>query len=252
MLRTNTRYVLLCALRDKLFIGMLTGIIAGSIISSIIGSTAFLEDKEMSLSFAGAASRFILVTGLIVFVCFHIRSSFDTREIDVMLSRPTSRAQLVIDHWVGFCITATLLVLPTIGILALIGVLNLQGFLIWSLSMILETWLVVALAMFAALVLRSAVTSVLASMGIYVLARMMVYFLLTADAPGSQERFFLLSQSLKFVSLFLPRLDLFGKSEWLVYGVQNTHDWTLFILQAAIYIPLLLAASIIDFRRRQF
>ncbi len=252
MLRTNVRYVLLCALRDRLFIGLLIGVVAASILSAVLGSTAFLEEREMTLAFAAETTRMVLVVGLIVFVCFHIRSSFDSREIDVMLSRPLSRGQLVIDHWLGFSLVSLCLVLPTLGVMALIGTLNHTGFMWWSVSLLLETWFVVALALFAALLLKSAVSAVMASLGFYVLSRIMIYFIMTAHSTISAGKYPLMRFVLDATSIVMPRLDLFAKSEWLIYGLKTGHEWSLFLTQAAIYIPLLICASIIDFRRKQF
>lgn len=54
------------------------------------------------------------------------------------------------------------------------------------------------------------------------------------------------------LAIFVPRLDFFAKTEWLVYGMENSHELRLLLLQAAIFIPLLLVAAIIDFRKKQF
>lgn len=251
-MRSNIRYVLLCAMRDKLFVGLLAGVIIAAILSAIIGSTAFLEEKEMTLSLTAASVRFILITGLIVFVCFHIRSSFESREMDVMLSRPVSRARLVLDYWAGFAMIAFFLVVPTVAIIAGMGGAKSPAFFFWAISLLLESWIVVAVGLFSALVLRSAVSAVMTSLGFYVLARIMIYFLLTAQSTNIAGQMVWLRYILEATSVLMPRLDLFAKSEWLIYGLKSVNDWKLFLLQAVIYIPLLLIASIIDFRRKEF
>ncbi len=250
---TNIRYILITALRDWLFIGLLLGILVATAISATLGSTAFIEEKEMTLTYASASARLIVMTGLIVFVCFHIRNAFDTKEIDVILSRPISRANLVISYWLGFAFVGLLLTLPVIGIIAFIGANNLAGFSGWAVSLVLEMGLVVALALFSAFTMRSAVTAVLGCMGFYVLSRMMAFFVFTSNSGMFNEaKFIVLRWVLKAISTLLPRLDLFGKSEWLVYGFASAQEWQLYIAQALIFIPLLLAATMIDFRRKQF
>jgi hypothetical protein len=57
---------------------------------------------------------------------------------------------------------------------------------------------------------------------------------------------------LMFTSILLPRLDLFAKSSWLIYGVTDVEDWFIVPIQSMIYIPLLLLMAIFDFRRKQF
>lgn len=250
---TNIRYIMLTALRDWLFTGLLLGILVATAISAVLGSTAFIEEREMTITFASASARLILMIGLIVFVCFHIRNSFDTKEIDVILSRPISRSNLILSYWLGFSFVGLLLTLPVVGIVAFIGVNNIPGFAGWAASLILEMGLVIALALFSAFTLRSAVTSVLGCMGFYVLSRMMAFFVFTSQSGMFNDpKFIVLRWILQAISTLLPRLDFFGKSEWLVYGLGSAQDWQLYTAQALIFIPLLLIATMIDFRRKQF
>jgi len=207
----------------------------------------------MTMTFAAGSSRLMLMIGLIVFVCFHIRNAFDTKEIDVILSRPISRANLVIAYWLGFSLVALLLVLPVVGILAAIKPVHWVGFAGWSLSLLLEAMLVVALALFSAFTLKSAVTSVLACMGFYVLSRMMAFFVFTVESPMFNDvKFIVLKYTLIAISSIVPRLDFFAKSEWLSYGFPSAQDWQVFVLQVVIFVPLLLLATMVDFRRKQF
>lgn len=250
---TNIRYVLITALRDWLFIGLMLGILMAAMISATLGSTAFLEEKEMTITYAAGASRIILMIGLIVFTCFHIRNAFDTKEIDVILSRPITRANLVIAYWMGFALVALLLTVPIVGMVGMINVLNVGGFAGWAVSLLLESWLVVALALFSAFTLRSAVTSVMACMGFYVLSRMMAFFVATSQSHMVNDiKFVPLKYALQGISTLMPRLDFFAKSDWLVYGFTSSHEWLLYVTQAVIFVPLLLTAAILDFKRKQF
>lgn len=252
---SNIRYVLLTATRDRLFLGLLVGIILAAYISSVLGSTAMLETEQMTIAFTAASARVIIMVGVIVFIGFHMRNAFDAREIDVLLSRPISRTTLVMSYWVGFAAVATCLVIPTIIMLAIIGTLNQTGFLLWSVSLLLESWLVVSIALFAALTVKSGVGTVLSSLAIYVLSRMMGFFLATTNATTlfKEHEINVGAQWLmKIIALVVPRLDFFAKSNWLIYGAKSYEELTLFALQSTIFIPLLIAASVIDFKRKQF
>lgn len=254
-MHTNIRYILLTALRDWLFGALMIGILACSMIAHMLGSTALVETQEMTLAYTTASCRIVIVTGLIIFACFHVRNAFDTREIDMFLSRPITRANLVFSYWLGFAAVSLLLVLPTVGFVAMQGLMDKKGFILWALSLLAECWLAVAVSLFASFTLRSAVTSVLASMGFYVLGRMMGFFIITSKSTfmfSQQWINLLLTYTIKSISVIVPRLDFFAKSEWLIYGVKNTQDYELGLMQAAVYIPLLVFATIIDFRRRQF
>ncbi|PZP85993.1 MAG: hypothetical protein DI582_04110 [Azospirillum brasilense] len=252
---TNIRYVLLTAMRDRLFFGLLIGILAAAYISSVLGSTAMLETEQMTLTFSAASARVIIMVGLIVFIGFHMRNAFDAREIDVLLSRPISRTTLVLSYWLGFISVATLLVLPTIAMIYVVGVLNTTGYLLWSLSLVLESWLLVSVALFASLTIRSGVGTVLASLAIYTISRMMGFFVATTKTGvlfETQEVTMGAKYLMTAISTVVPRLDFFAKSQWLIYGAKSYEDLTLFLLQALVFIPLLLAASVIDFKRKQF
>lgn len=252
---SNIRYVLLTATRDRLFFGLLIGVLAAAYISSVLGSTAMLETAQMSLTFTAASARVIIMIGLIVFVGFHMKNAFEAREIDVLLSRPISRTTLVLSYWLGFAVVASLLVLPTIALIALIGTINKTGFLLWSVSLLLESWLVVSLALFAALTIRSGVGTVLASLAMYTLSRMMGFFVMatqTTSLFGKTEVTIGARWIMEAISTLIPRLDFYAKSSWLIYGAKSYDDLNLFVLQSAVFIPLLIAASVIDFKRKQF
>ncbi|MCI5049277.1 MAG: hypothetical protein MRY32_02970 [Rickettsiales bacterium] len=254
-MNTTIRYVLLTAFRDRLFLGLLIGLIAAAAISTSLGQLALLEPEQMSLSFAAASSRFILVVGIVVFTCFHLRQAFDNKEIDVLLSRPISRVSLVLSYWLGFAVVASLLSVIAVVTLLAVGIIHEQGFIAWAISMMLELWLVVALALFMGCTLKSAVSAVLSSLGFYLLSRMIGFFIATAQNSmlfGEKD----LNNTFRYITdglaLFVPRLDFFAKSEWLIYGISQTQDWVLFVVQPAIFIPVLLFATMIDFKRKQF
>ena len=132
---------------------------------------------------------------------------------------------------------------------------NLDGFLAWSVSLLLEMWIVVAMALFASVTLRSAVTAVMASFVFYVAGRMMGFFLATTNSATlfREHEVNLVAQWLmKIIAMVVPRLDFYAKSHWLIYGAKSYEELHLFLIQSVIFIPLLIAASVIDFKRKQF
>lgn len=252
---TNIRYVLLTAIRDRLFAGLIIGIIFATYISSALGSTAMLEPQQMTIAFAAAISRIIVMVGVIVFIAFHIRGAFESREIDLLLSRPIGRGTLVLSYWLGFLVVATLLCLPAMAVMGVLGILNAKGFALWATSLVLESWLVVSFALFAAVTLKSGVVTVLAGLGFYTISRMMGFFLATTKT-GSLFEAAWVNEAMRFtiraISALIPRMDFFSKSSWLIYGAPSLEALWLCVVQASVFIPLLLAATIIDFKRKQF
>lgn len=252
---TLIRYVLLTAMRDRLFVALPSVMFLTFIIASVLSHTSMIEEQAMHATFVAGTFRIILAIGTAVFVCFHVRQAFDAKEIDVMLSRPISRASLIISYWAAFSIVATLSTIIAIVLIFLSGPVTWEGFGIWVLSWLIELWIVVAISLFAAFTLRSAVISVIFTMTLYVLSRLMGYFLATVksrlvfDTPILNE---LSSYSMKGLAIFVPRLDMFGKTVWLTQGITNSMEVLLFLGQGLVIIPLLLTLAIIDFYRRQF
>ena len=260
-MNTTIKYIFLTAIRDWLFIGLSGAILLAVGISFFLGGTALVEQGQMIVVYATGAARVILVIGLIVFVCFHVRRSFENREVEVILTKPVSRSSFVFSYWAGFAMLAVIVVIPLTILVFLMMDVNFFGMLIWSLSLIFESLIVVAFALACSLMLQSAVSSVMVSFGFYFIARMMGFFTAIIDKPAILRDVswaWVMENVLTATSIVLPRLDLFGNSKWLVYGVgsdANLWLWDslpVFVVQSIVYVPLLLLMAIFDFKRRQF
>ncbi|NDF12820.1 MAG: hypothetical protein EB060_08445 [Proteobacteria bacterium] len=258
---TTIRYILITALRDKLFIGLFAAILIAASIALFLGSTAMVEQQQMTIAYIAGSARVILVVGLIVFICFHVRRAFENREVEVTLTRPISREAYVFCYWLGFSVLSFLVVVPLSLLMALFLKVNMVGLFFWSLSLIAEVLLIGAFALSCGLILQSAVTGVMVSFGFYIISRMMGFFtfmLQQKTATNLTDWYWWTQRILETISMVVPRLDMFAKTEWLIYGMDGSagvwvwHNVPLFLLQALIYVPLLLFMSIYDFRRRQF
>ena len=126
----------------------------------------------------------------------------------------------------------------------------------WEISMVLECWIIAALAMFCAMALQSATSAVLVALGFYLLGRTAQFFLAIAQSgsgASSQEGVNIGAQSImSIIATVMPRLDLFGQSRWLVHGPGGGWGIGVLLLQTAIYVPLLLLATTRDLRVRRF
>lgn len=245
----QVRYILLTAQRDKLFFALAASILAAVTLAIFLGSNSVSEQSETSMVFAASVLRVVLMLGLTIFTAFSINRFFDNREIDLMLVRPVSRASFVLSFWVGFSMIALLFVIFSSIIIFLFSNPNLGGFAYWSISLLLETITVLALTMASTLILRSAVSSVLLSLGFYILSRLGGFIMMIVTKPGPDT---IPNDIFYAISSIIPRLDFFAKTEWLVYGVGETAEITRFMLQALAFIALLLAIAVYDFKRKEF
>ncbi len=253
---TTIRYVLLTALRDWLFMGLLGSLLVAVFISYFMGSTVLVEKNEIASSFTAGSTRIILVVGMIVFVCFHVRRAFENKEIELMLSRPISREQFVVSYWLGFSVVATIIVaVITLFIMSFYG-FNYKGLSFWATTMEFEILIVIAFSVFASIILKSSVSSVMLSFGFYIISRMIGFFSYVLEKHPATEILsfdFYSHKVIWLASYLLPRLDLFCQSKWLIYGVNfSEFNWFIPVVQTAIYVPLLLTMAAIDFKRKQF
>ena len=83
---------------------------------------------------------------------------------------------------------------------------------------------------------------------------MMGLFVLTINLPQnlSEIKGHFFKSLLKIISFAFPRLDLFGQTEWLIYGIKDFSNVKIIVIQSLIYIPLMIFMAFHDFSRKQF
>ncbi len=251
------KYILLTAFRDKLFIGLLIILLGAFGISSFLGSTALVEKTEMVLIYSAASMRVISIIGIILFVCFFIKRSFENKEIQFILAKSISRDSFILSYLIGFTIVALIIILFPSLLMLFFTKTSIVDVMFWTMSLLLEMSLVITFALVVSLILSSVVSAVLSTFGFYLVSRMMGLFVYTVNIPKSMNEVVgsfgnFLEALLKFISIVFPRLDLFTKSEWLIYGVGNKNEINIILIQSIIYITLMLFISFFDFRRKQF
>ncbi|MEZ5813230.1 MAG: hypothetical protein R3E13_00650 [Alphaproteobacteria bacterium] len=250
---TMIRYVVRAAVRDKLIIGLCFLLIMAVSLSVFMGAAALTEQDRFVAVFAAGSIRILNAFGLVLFVVFFIRRSFETRDIELMLSRPIGRIQLVLSYAAGFSILAVFLgVVSGVCVSALSPHLFSNGHILWTASLIVENILMVNVALFFSMILTSAPSCAFASLGFYVLSRMMSQILGIIDSGKSLLDIQIMETLMQVISALMPRLDLMAQTSWLVYGPDPRVGYSFILLQGIIYAGLILLAALIDLRRRQF
>ncbi len=253
-IRGILRYILLTALRDRLFHSL--GIMLLLILSAalLFGSTLLVEERLSAAVLFGGGMRLCLAVGTITFACFHLRRCLEQHEAAFMLATPLTRSHFICAYWLGLTAAISLLTI-TVGMLLfmLVPDMSIHVWLVWMLSQLLELGIVIAFAVASSLVLGSVMSAVMATLAFYLLSRIMVLFVQTvtsafimADTLWEALAF----HTINFISLLLPRLDMLAPTQWLAYGVSLSDLSMLAIAQAALYIPLLLSVGVLDMRRK--
>ena len=170
-LRPLVAYLVRAALGERLFAGLLGALLLSAALAAFLGSTVLVEQREFAAVLTASAARLAVVLALVLFTCFHIRRAFDSREVDLLLSRPVSRADFVLAHALMLILCAALLAALAGLTVAVIARPAPAAWGWWTLSVFLEATIVALAALFFALALRSGVTSALACLGLYLLGR---------------------------------------------------------------------------------
>ncbi len=246
-------YVLKAAFRDKLllFTAFLIAFSAG--MSAFMASSAIFENGQFLTVYASGSLRILGVFALILFCVFFIRRSFETKDVEFLLSRPISRVTFIVSYACAFSVLAIIVAsFCSLGVLITTHVSSYDALLVWSGSLVAEYIIMVNVALFFSLVLSSSTISVMVTFAFYALARMMGEILGILDSGISNSLIEGLQVVMNFISSLTPRLDLFAQTTWLVYGVDENIDVSFIVVQGGLSVLLVLLLALIDLHRREF
>ena len=249
---TSLRLVLLEAMKSRLpwLLGVIALVSIG--ISQFAAQLAIIEAAGIQSTMQVA---FLRIAGVFVVVTFAITSM--VREADdkvtyLLLSQAHPRAAYFFGKLAGFAIVAT----AVATLFAAPAMLTAQplGLFAWTLSLSCELILMASVALFCSLSLSQVLPALSATAAFYVLSRSLSTIQLIASAPsttppsiGDQA----ITWLVKFIALFLPRLDEFAQSAWVISDVvpPNLLDtFPQFIFCAA----LIIGASLFDLYRKNY
>lgn len=254
-MRPILRFVLLTALRDRLFgaLAALLAVVMGGAV--VFGGAALVEQGETTVVLAAGAARLVLAVGLVTFVATQVQRLYDSREIEVLLARPISRPKLVAALAAGVAVVA---VLPAVAVAAVLApfVPDLAGWAVWAATLAAEVVVLALFTLAAALVLERAVTATLAGLAFYTAARLMTFVMGVVEAHermgGGGPLADVLGWIATAIAAVVPRLDLFAHTGWLVHGIDDPAPVLVAVAQLAVAGPLLIAVAALDLSRKRF
>jgi hypothetical protein len=244
-------YVLSAAIKDKIFLAYFLLVAVILSLSVFFGSSSLTEQDQFTVVFIAGALRMASVFTLLLFIVFYFRRSFENRDVDFLFSTPVSRYHYLMAHFTGFAALAFV-----IALISTLGVLFFRmddpgAVAAWGISLFAELLTLSAVAMFFGVAMSSAVSAALCVSGFYVLARLIGDIIGLLKSSDMNAVIQMLAVVMKAISFFIPRLDLLGQTSWLVYGVEDFPVARL-MLQIAVFLGLILSATYLDLRRRQF
>ncbi len=247
------KYALTAAVRDKLIISLLVIMAVACSLSVFMGSAAIVEKDQFTLVFASGGIRLAGVFGLVLFVVFFMRRSFEARDVEFILSRPVGRVQFLLSYSAAFSILAILTALVQLFCIYILGPHHFgEGTILWGFSLIIENIIMVNIALFFGMYFSSAASASMTVIAFYVLGRMIGQILGILQTTGKTSLFEGFQMAMNMVSVLTPRLDLMGQTSWLLYGTEGGAGYMFLIIQGVLFCTLVLCAALIDLVRKQF
>lgn len=247
------RYILKAAVRDRLFLSLVGILILVCCLSIFFGASVITEQDQFVRSFASFGSRLFGVVSLVLFVVTSIRRSFESRDIDYLLSRPIGRVSFILTHAAGFSCLALLASLILGGALVALQTGDIHsGVLFWWLTLTVEFVIMANVAMFFSFVVTSSSVCMIMVFAFYLLSRLIGEILGILQKGAESGVILALSKVMELISIFIPRLDLMAQSKWLLYGVSPDLSVPFVLAQGAVFLSIVIGASVIDMHRRQF
>lgn len=250
MLYVMITYILKRAVRDKIAMAFFLSIVCAISLSIFLGSSAVTEQDQFSVVFISSALRLIAVFIVLLFCTQYVRNSFETLEVEYLLTRPLSRLSFLVAHAVAFMIIA-LVIGGAITILLSLLPFKTEFVLRWGGELVLELIVVAQACLFFSIVISSQVAATLAATGLYVLSRLIGEVLGIIHQAGTYGLMLFLEKIMLVISFFVPRLDLLAQSNSLLYG-EYSSEIGYVIGQVCILVFVILTASYIDLKRKQF
>ena len=237
--------------RDRLFRGITFLIICCSGFAYFIGSNAVVEAQEAKIVYTAGLSRIAIIIGFITYVAFYIKRMFENHEIEVVLSHSISRTKVLLSMFIGFLITFLTLLIPVAIILLLLGT-NITYLLVWFISLICEGALMLCFTLCCSFIIKNFTNCIAGCYTMYIVGRTIGNFVAYLTLSLKTNLYNILESILKCLSVLFPRLDIFGKTSWLIYGDFSINNILLFLSQTIIFCCIFLCMAIIDLNKKEF
>jgi Cu-processing system permease protein len=251
MLWTIARFTLLDILRSRWLWLCFVGVLVVCLSAAFTAALAIAERQEITLNVIAPFSRLACVAIVALLGTVTMVRDFDDRSILINLAAPVSRIQWLIGKWLGLSIvaigTACAFSVPLILLQA-----N-QITLLWSLSLMIETCLMCALVIAAAITFKQVPATLFAVVSFYTAARVIGLIKLLNDRAPLENAAaqWVNGNVIDILALTLPRLDKFTATTWLFdSSAVGLADIGFVAAQATLYCAIALLAASVDLVRR--
>jgi ABC-type transport system involved in multi-copper enzyme maturation permease subunit len=239
------------AVRNRLFVLTLVGMVCLLGLTAFVGELAVTEQRQIQATIIGAGIRLFAACTVCLFVITSTVREFNDKGFELILSLPVPRSSYFFGKCAGFLLLA--LVIAAAGAALLLLYSAPGAVLLWFISLACELLILVVMSLLCLFTFGNIVLACMLVLAFYLLSRSMETIQLVSMSPilethsMSQE---FMNGLVQAIALFLPDLHRFARSEWLIHGA----DWSVLppiLAQTVIYAALLSAAALFDLYRKE-
>jgi ABC-type transport system involved in multi-copper enzyme maturation permease subunit len=214
---TIGRFVVLEAWRTRL--SWMTAVALALVLglSLFVAELAITESNRVQIAFLAALARLAAVFITSLHIISTMAREFNDRVVDLTLALELPRASYVLGKFVGYALVTVALAVAA-GLL-LMPFTQGTGLLLWTSTLILELWIVVALSVFCIITFHQVMPAASFVLSFYLLARSIGAIRLISASPLLADQSLahrVADWLLNALAYLLPALDRFGQTGWLV------------------------------------
>jgi len=228
----------------------LTAIAVAVLIAAFLSQVALTESLQLQAALVAALLRACGAFLVALAVATSTAREMADKGFELMLSLSLPRATQYLGRWMGHATGAV--IVAGAFCLPLLLWSGPDAVAYWGVSLAFELALVAALALFFSMAFGQLLPAVAATAAFYLLARTLgtaqsiaQASLLEADWTQRAAQ-----SAINTIAFVLPRLDSVTQTDWLLYGAPPASEYVAGLAGLALYSALLLAAGLIDLRRR--
>lgn len=245
------RFVVLEAWRTRLpwIIGIAFALAMS--LSFFVKELAITESSRVQISFLAVLTRLAVVFITSLHIVSTLAREFNDRVVDLTLALELPRTSYVLGKFTGYAVVTAILAAGAGLVLA--PVVEGPGLLTWTVTLMFELWIVVALSIFCIITFSQVMPAAGFVLAFYLLARSIGAIQLIGASPlladqSLAHRF--ADVLLNALAYLLPALDRFSETAWLVGGSPSTADLISALGQTLVYVPLVTSAALVDLYRK--
>ncbi|MBI2994664.1 MAG: ABC transporter permease [Gammaproteobacteria bacterium] len=238
------------ALRNRLFVLTLVGLVCLLGVTEFIGELAVTETAAIQALIVGSGMRLFAVCTVSLFVITSTVREFNDKGFELLLSLPIPRYSYFLGKFAGFMLLAFVIAVAAAILLLLYS--NVAVVSLWLVSLVSELAIMIALSLLLLLTFSNITVSFMLALAFYLLSRSLSAIQLIAHSPILESD--TLSQAfmnrlVDAIAFLMPELHRFTRSDWLVHGA-SWQDLGVVGVQTLIYVVLLSAAGLFDLYRK--